>query len=345
MTRRSIVLSLSASIMAFAASALWAAADSRAPLTRPEEIGWVHAPFEVGDCSLCHERADAADPGGLSAPVNELCFGCHDQIAEMMSSLPELHGAAEDECTVCHNAHNARGNKLLIQEVPELCIECHDDVGEDATKSPVQHDTVIEGRACLNCHNPHASNVEALLTQLPFDQCVDCHGSAGLLDDAGREMTDFRALLAANPVLHGPVESKDCSACHHPHGSKSFRLLTHEYPARFYASYEEQNYALCFECHESERFVQERTTTLTGFRDGDKNLHYVHVNKSRRGRTCRACHDVHAAPQAHLIRDGVPYGSRGWVLEINFVPGANGGSCSRTCHPALSYDRTGAVNP
>ncbi len=83
-----------------------------------------------------------------------------------------------------------------------------------------------------------------------------------------------------------------------------------------------------------------KTETLTMFRDGDTNLHYLHVNKKKNGRTCRACHEVHAAEQVHIIRNGVPYGSRGWVLPINFEPLPNGGKCQKNCHPAREYDRS-----
>ena len=66
----------------------------------------------------------------------------------------------------------------------------------------------------------------------------------------------------------------------------------------------------------------------------------MHVHKTSRGRTCRACHEVHAASQVHLIRDGVPYGSRGWVLKLNYTRTPTGGFCARTCHKKLSYDNT-----
>jgi hypothetical protein len=79
------------------------------------------------------------------------------------------------------------------------------------------------------------------------------------------------------------------------------------------------------------------TTTLTKFRNGDLNLHYLHVNKDERGRTCRACHEVHAAKQKHQIRDGVPYGPSGYILKVNFTQTATGGTCERTCHAARSY--------
>jgi hypothetical protein len=61
------------------------------------------------------------------------------------------------------------------------------------------------------------------------------------------------------------------------------------------------------------------------------------VNKADRGRTCRACHEVHAAKQKHQLRDGVPYGSKGWVLKLNYAKTANGGSCEKTCHESRSY--------
>ena len=83
-----------------------------------------------------------------------------------------------------------------------------------------------------------------------------------------------------------------------------------------------------------------QTTTLTNFRDGSRNLHFLHVNKADMGRTCRACHDVHAAKQDHIIRDGVPYGSKGWVLKLNYKQTPTGGTCEKTCHAAKTYDNT-----
>ena len=54
---------------------------------------------------------------------------------------------------------------------------------------------------------------------------------------------------------------------------------------------------------------------FTSFRDGDVNLHYLHVNKAKRGRTCRACHSTHASKHNVIIRDSVPFGR--WELPIN----------------------------
>ncbi|MCD4747914.1 MAG: cytochrome c3 family protein, partial [Thermoanaerobaculales bacterium] len=193
-------------------------------------------------------------------------------------------------------------------------------------------------------HSPHASDVDDLLNGLAYDLCVECHSQKGITDENGKELTNFAELLAANPVVHGPIAARDYSACHTPHGGSLFRLLVTEYPEKFYAPFDPKNYELCFSCHNEEVGTAESTTTLTGFRDGAQNLHFVHVNKVDRGRTCRACHEVHAAPQDHLIRDGVPYGKSGWVLKINYTKEANGGTCEKTCHGALSYDRTKVVS-
>ncbi len=310
---------------------------STAPVENPEDVVWVHAPYEVGECSICHERSDPLDPGLLIAEANTLCSDCHDIFDDMLAGFANIHPPVQESCIDCHNPHNSAFDKLLHADTVDLCTNCHTDIQDLIVHSEVKHDAVTTGRACLNCHNPHASNVEALLTALPFDLCVDCHGEDDMVDDAGNPMTNLKALLQESHMQHDPVLNKDCSACHETHGGTNFRMLTDAYPGLFYAPYDAANYDLCFSCHEIDAFETEYTTTLTGFRDGDRNLHYVHVNKETRGRTCRACHEVHAAPQEHMVREGVPYGSSGWILKINYDRTETGGSCAKTCHPTKSY--------
>ncbi len=312
---------------------------SPAPLGQDAEIFWAHAPFEMGECSICHVNSDPSNPGALISEVNELCFSCHEIFEEMLGEFENVHPPVEDTCTDCHNPHNSLYAKLLNLDTASLCGTCHDEIIDGLQNHKVQHDAVTEGEACLTCHDPHATHVQALLRALPYDLCVDCHGKDGMTDEQGRPMTNLKNLIESSHMSHGPVENKDCSACHFTHSGDNFRMLTQAYPAKFYAPYAEENYALCFNCHESNVFTSEFTSTLTGFRDGNNNLHYVHVNKARRGRTCRSCHEVHASPQEHLVRDGVPYGSSGWVLKINFEKLENGGSCAKTCHPTKPYDR------
>jgi len=309
---------------------------SVAPLPK-DKATHSHAPYESGQCGVCHQNADAASPGPIrNASVNELCFECHDDVRDVMARKHK-HLPAQEACTNCHNPHNAAQPSMLVAELAELCTRCHAAIESQLAKSRVQHGALKKDRKCANCHNPHAANIERLLIALPFDLCLTCHDRDGVVAHDGKPLMNMKRWLDENNVWHDPVKAKDCSACHRTHAGDNFRLLVADYPAAFYAPYDRKNYALCFECHNDKVVAVEETTTLTGFRDGSRNLHYVHVNRER-GRTCRACHEVHASKQAHQIRDGVPYGPKGWMLKVNYTKLPNGGSCAKTCHDTKTYD-------
>ena len=309
-----------------------------APLGPGETVGWSHAPYEDGNCALCHERSDPKSPGKITMPVNELCFSCHEDVKGLMDRRAHRHSPAKKDCTLCHNPHNAPARKLLVKELTSLCFGCHEPTQKDVQAATVVHLPVTEGDQCMNCHNPHASNIDQLLRFPPYELCVTCHGLDDVRDTRGVKLANIKRVLDEGQVKHGAI--KDCTACHVAHGSPNFRLLVDPYPGEFYASFDPKNYALCFECHKPDIVREASTTTLTRFRDGSKNLHFVHVNREDRGRTCRACHETHAAHQRHLIRDAVPYGPKGWLLEVNFKPLPDGGECARTCHPTRRYSNT-----
>ncbi|HEX8924802.1 MAG TPA: cytochrome c3 family protein [Terriglobales bacterium] len=314
--------------------------DSRlAPLASSEKAVSYHAPFDSGDCSICHQSNDVKNPGAITTAGNEMCMNCHDDFRQTLARK-YAHPPSQKNCLACHNPHNSKQPKLLLQEAQTLCTGCHAPIKQAMLNSPVKHDALTQGKSCVSCHNPHGANVEHLLAQLPMQLCLDCHGKDGLLDNNGKKLTNMKDLLAQNKNHHGPVASEDCTSCHKPHGGENFRLLTNAYPALFYSAYDAKNYSLCFGCHEEKAFTSAETTELTQFRDGSRNLHYVHVNKTELGRTCRACHEVHASTQDHQIRDAVPYGPKGWMLKINYTKTATGGSCSKTCHSTKTYNNT-----
>jgi predicted CXXCH cytochrome family protein len=87
----------------------------------------------------------------------------------------------------------------------------------------------------------------------------------------------------------------------------------------------------------------EKTTKLTGFRDGATNLHYLHVNKPVKGRVCSDCHDPHAGNNEKFIKDQVGFG--GWQMPIRFQKTETGGSCYPGCHKLQTYDREKPVLP
>jgi predicted CXXCH cytochrome family protein len=95
-------------------------------------------------------------------------------------------------------------------------------------------------------------------------------------------------------------------------------------------------------CHEKDLAAEEWTTTMTGFRNGEQNLHYVHVHKAVKGRTCRACHDAHATNNPRHIRDSVPFGN--WSLPVGYTKTETGGQCLPGCHQMFRYDRKNPVD-
>jgi hypothetical protein len=80
----------------------------------------------------------------------------------------------------------------------------------------------------------------------------------------------------------------------------------------------------------------ERSTTVTGFRNGDVNMHYVHVSGNR-ARSCAVCHNMHAAGNTHLVNDVIRFGK--WDMKMNFIVQELGGSCAPGCHGVKEYKR------
>lgn len=311
-------------------------AEGLAPLPAQQVPVSSHAPYEAGECKLCHESADPKKPGAVTTKGTGACLGCHEEFAGVLKRA-HVHNPARKNCTDCHNPHNAPFRKLLVADTVALCTGCHEDIGKLHAGAKVPHKALTTGKQCVSCHEPHAAAVAKLLVLQTFDLCVECHSTDTMVAANGRKLQNIKAWLDTNKTWHGPVADKDCSSCHAPHGGEHFRLLTDDYPPEFYAPYDARSYALCFSCHREKAFSTARTTTLTSFRNGDLNLHYVHLQQAGRGRTCRACHEVHASRQLHLLREGVPYGSSGWMLKLNYRKTPDGGSCAKTCHAEKGY--------
>ncbi|MCB9847549.1 MAG: hypothetical protein H6814_03950 [Phycisphaeraceae bacterium] len=298
----------------------------------------VHGPASVGACGACHEPHSSQHPRLLRAEGRELCLTCHIRTGLEIESRAVLHEPMQGDCLVCHNPHATENPAILNRPAEALCEECHQDIAEATHNASVQHAAVTTNRACLNCHTPHAGDHASLLREDVKELCFECHDQPVEMPD-GTRLVNMKELIESGKSLHSAITERGCAECHDIHGGGHRRLLTNEYPSDLYYPFEETAYALCFSCHDGQMVTLEQTTNATGFRNGTENLHYVHVTRDKRGRSCRVCHDAHAANREKHIRDSVPFGPAGWELPINYEPLPGGGRCASGCHSPFEYNR------
>jgi predicted CXXCH cytochrome family protein len=286
----------------------------------PAALPAPHGPVAAGDCLACHAPHESDPAQLLRKPADTLCFDCHAEVRDELGKRA-VHGALENGCTSCHAPHGAARPKLLAAPVAALCGDCHAEVTEALASARVVHPPAVEEGGCVACHAPHAADHAQLLARPTGELCLSCHRDA---------------VPAAPAFQHAPVGDGDCTACHDPHAGARAGLLARAFPDGRYAPYEERTYALCFDCHDAALARFPDTSFATGFRDGDRNLHFVHVN-AKKGRSCALCHAVHGAPNPALLATAVRFGA--WELPLGFRKTATGGSCAPGCHQKEAYDR------
>lgn len=300
---------------------------------------FVHDPTGKDACLDCHEYASARDHTfRLKLTENAMCIECHKDRAPQGIAARRPHQPMADGCTTCHDPHGSAYGNLLREPTVDLCFSCHKGIKSLVDSAAVVHSPTVEDAACTKCHDPHAVRGQSLRVAPQPEMCLDCHNEPLEATD-GRPLTNMATLLAQNANHHGPIGDGNCVGCHDPHASENPGLLLDPYPPEFYASFEERSYNLCFRCHPPRLVETESGTGLTGFRDGDQNLHWLHVNKPK-GRTCRTCHEIHASKRPFHMRDTVPFGDAGFLVKIRFQRTADGGTCAPGCHAARPYHRS-----
>jgi predicted CXXCH cytochrome family protein len=297
---------------------------------------FVHSPVAEGGCSSCHNPHKSDFPKMLIAEGNDVCYACHSDKEELAKTKKHTHGPVAESCVNCHSPHSTNYESNLVGEPNQgLCYICHDDKQEEIKNDKVKHAGLETPQKCLACHDPHFSDYVKQLVQKPMDLCMMCHSKEYV---RGKNKTaNMAEILSNNKSMHGPILENDCSGCHDPHGSNNFRILRANFPPVFYSPYNPENYELCFMCHEKNLASTQNTIVMTGFRNGNQNLHFVHVNKEVKGRTCRSCHDAHATNNPRHIRDTVPFGN--WGLPVGYTKTETGGACLPGCHQLFEYDR------
>jgi len=280
----------------------------------------LHGPVSAGDCTVCHNPHESKNKPLLLKPVPTLCFDCHHDIEEVLKKKV-VHPAIDDGCPTCHDPHGSDNPKLLAEAGQKVCFKCHKNIAETVTTAAVPHPALSAEQGCIECHSPHATDNPKLLTKPLQDTCLGCHKNI---------------ITAAMTVLHGPVKDGACTACHQPHGGANAKLLVRAFSTDTYVPYSDTEYALCFGCHKRDLVQYPDTSFATNFRDGERNLHFLHVNRAK-GRSCKLCHAIHGSANDRLVPENVSFGK--WKLPLKYVKTETGGGCSPGCHKPATYDR------
>jgi predicted CXXCH cytochrome family protein len=288
-----------------------------------------------GKCVDCHQSHQSNRPNLLPVPERELCLKCHPDVLADLRAAEHVHEPLKEECGGCHAGHGGVDRSLLREPARDLCLGCHEPLlAAGHTRGDV-HPPLADGASCLDCHQAHAAALPGLVVGDVSAACYGCHAREMPLD-GGRKIADVKSEVAGARFVHEPVAKGACNACHSGHASPHGDLLAKPYPEGIYADFSERAFDLCFgSCHDASLVTAERTTA-TRFRDGDRNLHYVHVHQ-RKSRTCALCHRAHASDLPALTRDRVPFGPHGWPLAIGFRRTDEGGTCASGCHQEIGY--------
>ncbi len=297
----------------------------------------LHKPYAADRCDSCHEPHGSDHRSLLTGGEGaNHCRQCHADVADAVEIAPYSHCNVERGCLACHGAHGADQKHLLLAQPRDLCVTCHPTIGSTVSGAHVSHDAVLKGDQCVSCHDPHASSHPKMLRDSQMNVCLSCHAKSVTAAD-GRTIPAMGESLTSSPVVHGAVRHGDCSACHTMHGGEHARLLREVSPDALAGPNDVRNYALCFSCHDPTLIKAQGTTQ---FRNGERNLHEVHLRGDQKSRGCGSCHAAHAGSLPRLIATTVNYQGSGWAMPMKFQLTADGGSCAPGCHERLAYSRS-----
>jgi predicted CXXCH cytochrome family protein len=304
---------------------------------------FLHTPAAQGACTSCHPPHAARFAKLLDMDGPDLCLACHQQFERSLASVKFAHKALKEGCRRCHDPHGSANPMSTTQPVLAQCGGCHADTVARASASKFAHGAVSDTKACVNCHTPHGSSLARLMSATPAKVCAECHAKE-VKATRGATITAMPDLAGgAAGHVHGAIKDGSCSGCHAAHGGERAALLTKFYSGLFYQRYSAGAYELCISCHDGKLLTEPRTTTATAFRNGDRNLHALHVvEQGGRGENCRVCHVSHAGGAAKVgVVEQMRYGK--WNAPMRFVRTASGGSCFPGCHPRYGYDTASPV--
>ena len=304
---------------------------------RHDQPGLISHPAYLEEwCDRCHTDHSSSEEMLLRATPGELCLQCHTETETHEHTV--LHPPEAGSCVDCHDPHQSTIRHMLrSEEVLRQCAECHEEDLQRAARLPYHHRFFDARAECGSCHHAHRPGEDGAYLRAGVGQtCLTCHDMTILSD--GRPLENVGLALRRASFVHEPLREKACDACHTPHGSVQPSLLREGYPAGSYEQYDRERYSLCWTCHDSALVETPRSAQATGFRDGTRNLHNLHVLSADRGRACHLCHTAHVSERPFLLRETIQF--RQWASDFQFEVLPNGGTCTTACHRTETYSRS-----
>jgi predicted CXXCH cytochrome family protein len=292
----------------------------------------------------------------------DLCYACHDGGIASTDIEAEFAKAYAHPLTLAAGTHDASEPAVVAVGHVE-CVDCHDTHEADPridlpgpSLVPRAASGPLDGARGVDL-----AGVEADPALYEYEVCLRCHGDSPGMPAAPTNrqfpqtnvrleidgsMTSFHAVGVTGTVNdHVPSLlggwTKDsliaCTACHNndtgpnnggagpngPHGSGRPTLLERRYETADYTTYAQQNYALCFKCHDPTVIFDDTVS----FEEHDR-----HIDNA----PCNVCHDPHgSSAQKFLINfDTDVVSPEGGRLEfIAPEDSADGkGYCYLNCH-------------
>ncbi|MDF2946587.1 MAG: cytochrome family protein [Bacillales bacterium] len=271
-----------------------------------------------GFCWNCHGNANTGSYGYLQGPSLSSI-----PTSNQSNYLTDYRGNHETNVPALNKGHNSSkmysvfGGSGIAGDSQVKCISCHEKHGSNIKpllREKIKNAITTEEVAISNngkefCYACHKTTLEFQYTD---------NSATSTLEFNGKDVNEKRG--------HSQF---DCQVCHNPHGSQYPNGLRMKYIVTTgNISYSEANYALCFDCHDSNKLFSSGANT-----SDFGNLHNFKVKG--RSTPCKTCHRPHGAIESEQ-RDGVSVDHK-----IGFPTNIVGGSrqysrsnrkCYLTCH-------------
>ena len=197
------------------------------------------------ECTDCHKsqgfngfphlNLDATTRRELTIDMEQVCTGCHKEIAERQHDGVHEKAIAEGKldaatCSDCHGNHAIQDPNLPRERVSQTCGKCHSTINNQYKQS-------VHGAALLGEENP----------DVPV--CTDCHGVHNIVDPT---TTAFRA---NSPDMCGKCHADAEKMAKYNISTDVFNTYVADFHGTTVELFQKQhpdqetNKAVCYDCH------------------------------------------------------------------------------------------------